>query len=98
MTPMARYRRPKPRSGTVRGGFRAPDKSELPSYTMTPSSVDAIEVEIQEEMAKCYYDPLRFVLFAYDWGKGPLEGLHGPDRWQKDFLIELGKEVEARKF
>jgi hypothetical protein len=45
-----------------------------------------------------YDDPLGYVHAAFTWGEGELTGLDGPDAWQKDFLIDLGKEVKKRKF
>jgi len=49
-------------------------------------------------MADYYDDPLGHVLASYPWGEGALKGRTGPDKWQRDFLIELGKEVKARGF
>src|SRR5450631_3266735 len=56
--------------------------------------------QLAYEMAKYYADPLGFVLMAYPWGeKGtPLENEEGPDANQKQFLIDLGAEVKARRF
>jgi hypothetical protein len=57
-------------------------------------------MQLADEMAKCYADPLRFVLMAYPWGEkgGPLENDEGPDANQRQFLIDLGKTVRARGF
>jgi hypothetical protein len=58
-----------------------------------------VEAEIDEWVASCYHDPLRFVLGAYPWQEpGPLEQETGPDDNQIEFLTELGKEVTARQF
>jgi len=39
------------------------------------------------------------VKLAYPWGEpGELAGFTGPDRWQSEFLEELGREVLARGF
>jgi hypothetical protein len=40
-------------------------------------------------MAQCYLDPYRFVLVAFDWGRGDLEAFSGPDKWQTAFLKAL---------
>jgi hypothetical protein len=58
------------------------------------------EMQLADEMAKCYANPLRFVQMAYPWAEkgGPLENAEGPDANQRQFLIDLGKEVEARGF
>ena len=50
-------------------------------------------------MATYYASPYSFVLHAYPWGeKGPLENWDGPDEVQREFLIDLGKEVAVRNF
>lgn len=61
---------------------------------------EAAAVQLSEELAKYYADPLGFVLAAYPWGVkgGELENETGPDENQKRFLIDLGKEVEGRGF
>lgn len=43
------------------------------------------------------YDPLGFVEFSYPWGEGgtPLANESGPDKWQKLFLKDIGKALEA---
>lgn len=55
---------------------------------------------LAEELMKYYHDPLGFVLFAYPWGKKgtSLEKHNGPDAWQREFLIDLGKQTKERKF
>ena len=63
------------------------------------SRVSSIELELHDQIAEFYADPLGFVKFAYPWGEpGPLERYSGPDEWQRDFLLELGEFVRARKF
>lgn len=43
--------------------------------------------------------PLRFVQIAYPWGEpGSLRDHAGPDKWQAEFLIELGELIAARGF
>jgi len=57
-----------------------------------------IELQLAEEVSRYYADPLGFVLFAYEWGKGDLEGHDGPDLWQRRILTRIGVEVTARGF
>lgn len=58
-----------------------------------------VEADIDEFVASCYHDPLRFVRGAYPWGEpGPLEKEEGPDENQTEFLTSLGEEVTARAF
>ena len=56
------------------------------------------EGDLIDLMASCYADPLRHVLVSYPWGHGQLRGRDGPDKWQREFLVELGKEVRKRRF
>lgn len=54
---------------------------------------------LEDLVASCHYDPLRFVTLAYPWGeKGPLEKYPGPDTWQTEFLLEWGEEIRKRNF
>lgn len=57
-----------------------------------------IEAELRSDIGAFFDDPLGFVLYAFPWGQGSLEGHDGPDDWQKDFLEELGREVSGRGF
>jgi hypothetical protein len=60
----------------------------------------AIEAALADEIGACYADPLRFVMLAFPWGeKGtPLENYSGPVGWQREYLIDLGREIRERKF
>lgn len=52
-----------------------------------------------ETLAKFYADPYGFVLWAWRWGlPGQLERFEGPDQWQKEFLMDLGRQVKERAF
>lgn len=66
-----------------------------------------------EELARCFYDPLRFVLWAFPWGELPEFSLvelpepwskqypqckYGPDRWACELLDEVGRQVRAHNF
>jgi len=65
----------------------------LPTQTPSP------ELQLADDIARFYADPLGFVKYAYPWGApGLLEKHDGPDRWQSEFLIELGKQVQERNF
>jgi hypothetical protein len=59
-----------------------------------------IDLELDNEIKAFYGDPLGFVEFAYPWGEPRTELEHevGPDDNQKQFLIDIGKEVAARRF
>lgn len=42
-----------------------------------------------------FADPLGAALFAFEWGKGELEGIDGPDVWQAAFFDDVGRAVAA---
>jgi hypothetical protein len=47
------------------------------------------EVQLADDLANFYNDPLGFVKYAYPCGaRGLLEKHEGPDDWQRDFLVE----------
>jgi hypothetical protein len=62
--------------------------------------VEHPDVELARDVAKFYDDPLGHVRYSYPWGvEGTaLEGWTGPDKWQIEFLTELGEEVRKRGF
>lgn len=68
---------------------------------------------LAEDLALCYDDPLRFVLWAFPWGTTPETSLvklpdkwrakypnceYGPDTWACEMLDEIGQEVRKRGF
>lgn len=64
---------------------------------MSTSKQD-IELALAEEISHFYDDPLGHVMFSYPWGEGSLAGFTGPDEWQREGLIEIGKAVRERGF
>ena len=59
----------------------------------------SIDCEIARGLTETYDSPLDFVELAYPWGEpGELAGFTGPDRWQREFLKDLGDQVRERGF
>lgn len=58
---------------------------------------DNIDEELADEMAQCYLDPYRFVLLAFDWGRGELEKFEGPDVWQTAHLISIRDSLKEMR-
>ena len=60
----------------------------------------ATAANLQAKIDECYADPLKFVLWAWPWGKPgtELETFSGPDILQAQFLRDLGKHVKERNF
>ncbi|MBJ2129067.1 terminase [Alteromonas sp. IB21] len=54
------------------------------------------EVELVNDIAEFYADPLGYVLYAFPWGEkgGPLEDFDGPDKWQREQLLSVGKAIQ----
>ena len=71
------------------------ETSVLADEDYSPGELDLI---LAEECAKYYADPFGWVMWAFEWGKDDLKGHDGPDDWQREVLIEIGEEVEARGF
>src|SRR5438132_4472457 len=62
-------------------------------------AAEALDLDLADEVAKYYADPLGFVLAMYPWGEpGTLAGHAGPDKWQAKFLEGLSREVERNRF
>jgi hypothetical protein len=47
------------------------------------------EIELIQEMGRLSGDPLKWVMFAFEWGKGELADHAGPDEWQKEILAKV---------
>jgi hypothetical protein len=56
------------------------------------------EAQLAHAVADFYSDPLGFVMFAFEWGKGDLQGFDGPDEWQIETLKSIGEAVKDRGF
>lgn len=56
------------------------------------------DTQLADHMVRFYADPLGFVLFAFEWNIGDLEGHDGPDEWQTQTLREIGEAVDGRGF
>lgn len=53
-----------------------------------------LENQLARNVARFRYNPLGFVLFAFNWGEGALKGHKGPDTWQADILRTFGEELK----
>jgi hypothetical protein len=51
------------------------------------------EAELAEHLSRFVDDPYGFVMFAFPWGEGELEGQE-PDLWQADLLMEIGETFD----
>jgi hypothetical protein len=70
------------------------------------------EVEMANDLAELYDDPLGYVLYAFPWDDEPaIQIVHlqepwasrygskwGPDKWACEFLDDLGEEIRKRGF
>ena len=61
---------------------------------MAKSASASNEEKLAKRLKKFKNDPYHFVVYAFDWGRGDLEGETGPDIWQEAFLKDLGGKLE----
>jgi len=64
---------------------------------MTKAAVD-YESQLQDQCVAYADDPLRFMKWVFDWGRGELKDSQGPDVWQAEVLNEIGaycKQIAA---
>ena len=57
-----------------------------------------VDLQLADECAKYYADPLGWVMWAFDWDYGELLGFLGPDVWQIEMLNHVGQKVIDRGF
>lgn len=62
---------------------------------MSASAAVDHEQELIDAIASFHDDPLGYVLFVFEWGKGDLAGKTGPRTWQRDELDSIGKRLRA---
>jgi hypothetical protein len=65
---------------------------------MAKNSLSKIDQQLADDMGRFFFDPLGFVLYAYEWGKGELSGFDGPFDWQRDYLVEWGEALRENNF
>lgn len=56
------------------------------------------DADLADLMAEWADDALGFVEGSFLWGEGDLEGFDGPDEWQREFLVEVGRQARERGF
>ena len=59
-----------------------------------------IDLQISDDCAEFYDDPLGWVMWAFPWSEPgtPLENFDGPDTWQIQILTEFGEDIRNRAF
>lgn len=60
-----------------------------------PAKAGSDHKKLAADLAGYALDPYGWVLFAFVWGKGELEGFDGPDQWQREQLEEIGAKLRA---
>lgn len=60
-----------------------------------PMTDSEYESALVEDMAHFYDDPVGFVYYSFDWGRGELSDYDGPDQWQIEQLDSMGKTLQA---
>ena len=57
-----------------------------------------LDKALARDMGKLAANPLKWVMYSYDWNHGILDGFTGPDDWQAEFLDELGFNIRKNGF
>jgi hypothetical protein len=59
-----------------------------------------LDLQLAEDIAQFYDDPLGFVKYAWEWGKPgtSYQNIKGLQPWQERFLADLGKQIKDRAF
>jgi hypothetical protein len=74
-----------------------PDSVKIPVQAVRnlPTTVNPRILEFMVEMSRFEADPLGFVMWAFPWGKvgTKLEGMTGPEPWQRAQLERLGEAI-----
>lgn len=60
-----------------------------------PMTESEYEAGMAEDMARFYDDPVGYVYYAFDWGRGELADFDGPDVWQVDFMNAVAAKLRA---
>lgn len=58
-------------------------------------SASEYELEMSNDMADFFDDPLGFVYYAFPWGEGELSGHDGPDTWQAEQLVRVAQSIKT---
>lgn len=53
------------------------------------SQQQQFEAQLVKDMGELSGDPLSWVYYSFEWGKGELEKFDGPDDWQKEILGKI---------
>ena len=56
---------------------------------------NAYEDQLASDVGSFAFDPLGFVLYAFPWGEGALDGMHGPEEWQREELEQIGEALRS---
>jgi hypothetical protein len=83
---------------TTMTNTKAKAKANITEYSSDQYRCNNIDLVLAEECSQFYADPVGWVLWAFDWGYGELDGFDGPDVWQRDLLTLVANSVTAAKF
>lgn len=59
--------------------------------------LDDLEDQLIEDVASFTHDPLRYALYAYQWGEGELAEIEGPREWQRDVLGVIRDHLQSHE-
>src|SRR4051812_295846 len=84
----------------IPGGDRHALRYQIRSRRKFATKPNKLDIELSEQIALYYADPLGFINFAFEWGKPGtfLEHFTGVDKWHEELLTKLGEQVKANAF
>ncbi len=59
---------------------------------------EEVNHQLAQDIQQFYDDPFGHVMYSYPWGEGALKGRTGPQKWQREYLEEVGRQVRERGF
>lgn len=62
---------------------------------MSGGALPVIDAELARDMGELSRDPLKWVMYAFPWGRGDMAGMTGPDAWQRDVLAEIKANIDG---
>jgi hypothetical protein len=61
---------------------------------VSTATIDQEQLLVDQIQRFCH-NPHGYVLYAFDWGHGELEGKAGPRQWQVDVLSDIGTRLAS---
>ena len=64
---------------------------------MRAQAKNPADAALAADIGSFTHDPLGYVTYAFPWGTGELEQHHGPRRWQREKLQQIGEHLRTNR-